>query len=58
MAVVIIGGVCVSTLFSLLVVPCLYEILAPEHDRSQGVRNELDEADALEETEPELVHPR
>jgi HAE1 family hydrophobic/amphiphilic exporter-1 len=58
MAVVIIGGVCVSTLFSLIVVPCLYEILAPEQDRSQGVRQELDEADTREEAEAELVHPR
>jgi HAE1 family hydrophobic/amphiphilic exporter-1 len=58
MAVVIIGGVCVSTLFSLIVVPCLYEILAPEHDRSRGVRQELDEADTREEMEVELVHPR
>ncbi|MCE0482662.1 MAG: efflux RND transporter permease subunit [Methylacidiphilales bacterium] len=56
MAVVIIGGVCVSTLFSLIVVPCLYDILAPEEDKSQKVRQELDAADALEIEEPELVH--
>jgi len=56
MAVVIIGGVCVSTLFSLIVVPCLYSILAPEEDRSRHVREELDLADHEEETEPELVH--
>jgi HAE1 family hydrophobic/amphiphilic exporter-1 len=53
MAVVIIGGVCVSTLFSLIVVPCLYDIMAPAKDRSQEVRHELDTADAEEE---ELVH--
>ncbi len=49
MAVVIIGGVCVSTLFSLLVVPCLYDLMAPARDRSQHVRRELDAADAREE---------
>ena len=54
MAVVIIGGVCVSTLFSLIVVPCLYSLLAPEKDRSRQVREELDTADAEEEAE--LVH--
>jgi len=54
MAVVIIGGVCVSTLFSLIVVPCLYHIMAPEKDHSQLVRNELDTADA--EQEEELIH--
>jgi HAE1 family hydrophobic/amphiphilic exporter-1 len=54
MAVVIIGGVCVSTLFSLIVVPCLYHIMAPEKDRSQNVREELDTADA--EQEEELIH--
>ena len=57
MAVVIIGGVCVSTLFSLLVVPCLYDLMAPRIDRSSHVRNELDAADAEEaEEEAELVH--
>ena len=56
MAVVIIGGVCVSTLFSLIVVPCLYEILAPKHDRSQRVREELDEADARTGEEAELEY--
>jgi hydrophobe/amphiphile efflux-1 (HAE1) family protein len=55
MAVVIIGGVCVSTLFSLLVVPCLYSLMAPKKDKSHHVRLELDAADALEE-EPELAH--
>jgi len=54
MAVVIIGGVCVSTLFSLIVVPCLYDIMAPNKDSSQAVRHELDTADAHEEEE--LVH--
>jgi hydrophobe/amphiphile efflux-1 (HAE1) family protein len=54
MAVVIIGGVCVSTLFSLLVVPCLYFIMAPVEDSSHHVRRELDAADA-EEEEAELV---
>jgi hydrophobe/amphiphile efflux-1 (HAE1) family protein len=53
MAVVIIGGVCVSTLFSLLVVPCLYDLMAPDLDRSRHVRDELDVAD--EEEEAELV---
>ena len=42
MAVVIIGGVCVSTLFSLIVVPCLYDLVAPERDSSHHVRQELD----------------
>jgi HAE1 family hydrophobic/amphiphilic exporter-1 len=55
MAVVIIGGVLVSTLFSLLVVPCLYDILAPEEDKSRPAREELDRADAREEEE-EMVH--
>jgi HAE1 family hydrophobic/amphiphilic exporter-1 len=55
MAVVIIGGVCVSTLFSLLVVPCLYDLMAPEKDRSRHVREELDAADATEEEDVELV---
>jgi HAE1 family hydrophobic/amphiphilic exporter-1 len=56
MAVVIIGGVCVSTLFSLLVVPCLYDLMAPVGDRSQQAREELDKADAEEAAEPELAH--
>jgi len=51
MAVVIIGGVCVSTLFSLLVVPCLYDLMAPEKDHSKHVREELDAADVEEEAE-------
>jgi hydrophobe/amphiphile efflux-1 (HAE1) family protein len=46
MSVVIIGGVLVSTLFSLVVVPCLYSIMAPEEDRSARIREELDLADA------------
>ena len=56
MAVVIIGGVCVSTLFSLIVVPCLYDILAPQQDRSLHIRKELDAADAEEAREAELTH--
>jgi HAE1 family hydrophobic/amphiphilic exporter-1 len=55
MAIVIIGGVCVSTLFSLLVVPCLYDLMAPDKDRSRHVREELNLADAEEEEEPELA---
>ena len=56
MAVVIIGGVCVSTLFSLLVVPCLYDLMAPIEDSSHHVRKELDAADAREaEAEAELA---
>jgi hydrophobe/amphiphile efflux-1 (HAE1) family protein len=55
MAVVIIGGVCVSTFFSLLVVPCLYDLMAPIEDSSRHVRQELDAADAREEAEPELI---
>jgi len=51
MAVVIIGGVCVSTLFSLLVVPCLYDLMAPVEDKSHHVRRELDAADAEQEAE-------
>ena len=51
MAVVIIGGVCVSTLFSLLVVPCLYDLMAPSVDKSRHIRQELDHADAEEELE-------
>ena len=50
MSVVIIGGVTISTLFSLIVVPCLYDILAPHEDASRPVREELDAAD-LEEAE-------
>jgi hydrophobe/amphiphile efflux-1 (HAE1) family protein len=50
MAVVIIGGVLVSTFFSLLVVPCLYDVMAPHEDASRQVRHELEEADS----EPEL----
>ena len=39
MSVVIIGGVLVSTFFSLLVVPCLYDLIAPHEDRSpRGAR--------------------
>jgi hydrophobe/amphiphile efflux-1 (HAE1) family protein len=56
MAVVIIGGVIVSTLFSLIVVPCLYHILTPIEDSSHHVVEELDKADALAESESELVH--
>ncbi|MCE0498864.1 MAG: efflux RND transporter permease subunit [Methylacidiphilales bacterium] len=55
MAVVIIGGVLVSTLFSLVVVPCLYDIMAPEEDKSRPTREELDAADAREEEEA-LAH--
>jgi HAE1 family hydrophobic/amphiphilic exporter-1 len=55
MAVVIIGGVCVSTLFSLLVVPCLYDLMAPDQDKSRPVREELNAADAEEEEEAELA---
>jgi hydrophobe/amphiphile efflux-1 (HAE1) family protein len=54
MAVVIIGGVCVSTVFSLIVVPCLYDLMAPIEDSSHHVRKELDAADA-EEVEAELA---
>jgi multidrug efflux pump subunit AcrB len=56
MAVVIIGGVCVSTFFSLLVVPCLYSLMSPSEDASHHIRRELDDADAEAPTEPELVH--
>ena len=56
MAVVIIGGVSVSTLFSLIVVPCLYYIMAPNKDRSQHIRLELDAADQETEAELELLH--
>jgi multidrug efflux pump subunit AcrB len=55
MAVVIIGGVLVSTIFSLIVVPCLYDVLAPEEDKSRPAREELDAADAKEEEEA-LAH--
>jgi hydrophobe/amphiphile efflux-1 (HAE1) family protein len=48
MSVVIIGGVLVSTLFSLLVVPCLYDLLSPHEDRSRVVREELDAAEEAE----------
>jgi multidrug efflux pump subunit AcrB len=57
MAVVIIGGVCVSTVFSLIVVPCLYDLMAPIEDSSHHVRRELDLADAEAEEEHELVGP-
>jgi hydrophobe/amphiphile efflux-1 (HAE1) family protein len=52
MSVVIIGGVIVSTFFSLLVVPCLYDLMAPHEDRGRAVREELD---AAEEAEAELA---
>jgi HAE1 family hydrophobic/amphiphilic exporter-1 len=55
MSVVIIGGVLVSTFFSLIVVPCLYDLLAPAVDSSQQVRQELDAADAEREREDELM---
>ena len=55
MSVVIIGGVIVSTFFSLIVVPCLYDLLAPEVDSSQQVRNELDAADEEREREAEMM---
>ena len=55
MSVVIIGGVVVSTLFSLIVVPCLYDIMAPAKDRSRSVREELALADAEEMEEEVLV---
>jgi hydrophobe/amphiphile efflux-1 (HAE1) family protein len=48
MSVVIIGGMAVSTLFSLLVVPCLYEMLSPHEDKSRVVREELDAAEEAE----------
>jgi HAE1 family hydrophobic/amphiphilic exporter-1 len=51
MSVVIIGGVCVSTLFSLLVVPCLYDLMTPVEDTSHHVHRELDTADAEEHAE-------
>ena len=53
MSVVIIGGVLVSTAFSLLVVPCLYDLMAPHEDRSRPVREELDAAEEAEWTELE-----
>jgi hydrophobe/amphiphile efflux-1 (HAE1) family protein len=53
MAVVIIGGVLVSTLFSLIVVPCLYDVMAPDEDQSRQVRQELESADL--EPEEELL---
>jgi hypothetical protein len=40
--------VLVSTLFSLLVVPCLYDLLSPHEDRSRVVREELDAAEEAE----------
>jgi HAE1 family hydrophobic/amphiphilic exporter-1 len=55
MSVVIIGGVLVSTFFSLIVVPCLYDLLAPAVDSSQQVRRELDAADAERERENEMM---
>ncbi len=58
MAMVTIGGVCVSTLFSLLVVPCLYDLMAPEKDHTRHVRQELDAADAEEDEEAELAAHR
>ena len=51
MSVVIIGGVLVSTFFSLIVVPCLYDLMAPATDRSRKVREELARADAEHEEE-------
>ena len=55
MSVVIIGGVIVSTFFSLIIVPCLYDLLAPASDSSQQVRRELDAADAERQREAELL---
>jgi hydrophobe/amphiphile efflux-1 (HAE1) family protein len=55
MSVVIIGGVLVSTFFSLLVVPCLYDIMAPVEDSSRHVRRELEAADAEREREAMAV---
>jgi HAE1 family hydrophobic/amphiphilic exporter-1 len=55
MSVVIIGGVIVSTFFSLIVVPCLYDLLAPAVDSSQRVRQELDAADAERQREAETM---
>jgi HAE1 family hydrophobic/amphiphilic exporter-1 len=55
MSVVIIGGVLVSTFFSLIVVPCLYDLLAPESDGSRHVRQELDAADAERQREAEMM---
>jgi HAE1 family hydrophobic/amphiphilic exporter-1 len=55
MSVVIIGGVIVSTFFSLIIVPCLYDLLAPAVDSSQQVRQELDAADAEREREAEMM---
>jgi len=57
MAVVIIGGVMISTLFSLIVVPCLYHILSPIEDSSHHIVAELNAADTYEEAESELIHP-
>ena len=37
-----------STAFSLLVVPCLYDLLAPHEDRSRAAREELDAAEEAE----------
>jgi len=48
MSVVIIGGVVVSTFFSLIVVPCLYDLMAPHEDRSRAAREELDAAEEAE----------
>jgi hydrophobe/amphiphile efflux-1 (HAE1) family protein len=48
MSVVIIGGVIVSTFFSLIVVPCLYDLMAPHEDRSRAAREELDAAEEAE----------
>lgn len=56
MAVVIIGGVLISTLFSLIVVPCLYHILTPIEDSSHHIVQELNAADAQDEAEAELLH--
>jgi hypothetical protein len=55
MSVVIIGGVIVSTFFSLIIVPCLYDLLTPAGDRSQQVRRELDAADAERQREAETM---
>jgi HAE1 family hydrophobic/amphiphilic exporter-1 len=55
MSVVIIGGVIVSTFFSLIIVPCLYDLLAPAQDSSHHVRQELDAADAEREREAEML---
>jgi HAE1 family hydrophobic/amphiphilic exporter-1 len=51
MAIAVIGGVLVSTLLTLFVVPCVYELLARfEHNRSAVEQRQREIAQATKDT--------